>query len=60
MNNSSGLLWKSMNLKREKISNHWMTTVNKYLRRLRMSWNTLRDSNKDNIKKEVMKLGKSQ
>ena len=55
MSTSSGLLQKVMNLKRENISNHWMKTTNKYLGQLRMSWNTLGESNKDNIYREIMK-----
>ena len=57
MNNSSSLLHKVMILKRENISNQWMKTINRYLGQLRMSWNTLGESNKDNIKREIMKWG---
>ena len=50
MNNSTGLLQKVMKLKRKNITNHWMKTINKDLGLLRMSWNTLGESNNNNNK----------
>ena len=43
-----------------KISNHWVNTVNKYIRQLRMSCNFLGESKNGNIEKEVMKWKESQ
>ena len=60
MKNNSGLRQKVKNPKIEKISNYWMKTINKYLRQLRMSWNTLGESKKENIKREAMKEEESQ